>query len=168
MFIETATFTVISYMALPSGSASNPTRDIYKLEQKEKVTELIKSTHSTQIKLPGGVAAPSLILGREFVLTAQPNPINLALAQASISLEEGNQALLIAKGVLAEMRFPIKRVLPQLINDPEGDCYYLNLKLYIDSTFEESLELDTLLTKQLSSRIETLPERLSFSVYNLG
>lgn len=168
MFIEATTFTVISYVTIPSGSTSNTTRDIYKLEPNEKSTEFIRTTPSTQLKLLGGFLIPSLILGRDLVEVAQTNPVDLALAQAKIPLDEGNQALLIAKGVLAEMQFPIKRIAPQLINDPEGDCYYLNLKLYIDSTFEESLELDTILTKQLSSRVEILPERLSFSVYDLG
>ncbi len=167
MLIQAATFTVISQIALPQEINGNSTRDIYKFNSKEHSVELIK-TPSSEIKLIGTLLTPSLIFGKNLTELPSINPIDAALIKAGISLEDGNRNLSIAKGILAEMNFPAIKITPELINDPDEDIEYLNIKLHIHASFENALELDSLLTKSLLSRVEKLPERITFAVYNLG
>lgn len=167
MFIQIATFTVISYMATPQELHGDSTRDIYKFDSNNKSVELIKAP-SNQIKLISGINAPSLIYGTNFIEVPTVNPIDSALIRAGISLEDGNKVLLIAKDILAEMNFPAIRMTPELINDPDEDVEYLNIKLHINASFEQALELDSALTRNLLSRVENLPERVTFAVYDIG
>ena len=166
-FLEAAAFTVISFVSNTTAFNDNSTRNIYKPELQEKRIELTKAT-STQIKIFGSAEAPSLVIGKVFYEFPSPNPIHLAFNEAGISQNDGDAFLNIAKGILAEMRYPVKKVTPQLINDPEENSFYLNLKIHVEATFEDTLMLDSLLTKILLSRIDQLPEKLSFSVYEIG
>lgn len=85
----------------------------------------------------------------------------------AIALQEGVGETLLneAKGILASASYPVKKIEPLLTNDQEEDHLLLLIRLYVDAEFEKAMELDSLLTKRMVATFHTLPEQLSFAVY---
>ena len=94
--------------------------------------------------------------------------VSIALNQCGVDETIGNDLLNMAKGILAEMSYADIKVVPVLVTDPEENATYLTLRLYVNATFEESLQLDSKLTSELIQRTNGLPENLSFAVYDIG
>lgn len=94
--------------------------------------------------------------------------VSLAFSRCGVDEAIGNGLLNMAKGILAEMSYADIKVEPVLVTDPEENATYLTLRLYVNATFEESLQLDSKLTSELIQRTDSLPENLSFAVYDLG
>jgi len=167
MLIKAAAFTVINFVAINQANQEEFTRDIYRVNVQDNTFDSIK-TPSSQIKIIGRSISPTLISGLGIFETPKTNPIDLAFKETRINSQEGNKVLAIAKGILAEMSSPVASETAEVINDPDENVAYLNIRLHINTSFEEALEIDSQLTRSLLSRVGKLPERLTFAVYGLG
>lgn len=159
-FLGTAAkITVISFVM--QGAALN--NDVYKMPASIPVPHAMDDS----LALPTFVNGP-----QDTITTWKPNPLksDLGIAFNSSGVNEnlGNHILNMAKGILAEMNYSDVKVKPTLVRDPEENATYLTLRLYVNATFEESLELDSKLTSELIQRTDSLPENLSFAVYDIG
>jgi len=90
-------------------------------------------------------------------------------AFGKIGLPESDGLVLLnkAKEILEQSNFPCANVVPILANDLEEETSYLTLRLYVNASMQEALELDTALTHGLISSFPRLPVSLSFSVYEI-
>lgn len=175
-FLKAAAFTVISFNAHGAEIDQNPiTSDVYKVITSINTPVQRAFNETSQVNQTLHVAPflgntiPTLTTWGIVQQTVAPeNSINLALDSAGINRTIGNQLLNIAKGILAELKYSEVKVSPSLVRDPEEDASYLTICLHVDVTFEESLVLDSKLTKELISRTVNIPENLSFAVYDIG
>lgn len=175
MLLETA-ITVISLgVQIPNFEHYQATRDVYKMVA---TTSMPANNESREAPFAGGGVIPTTFIGNTMptittwgmvLQTFAPvNTLHIAFDKAEIKREIGDYLLSMAKGVLIEMKYPSVDVRPSLVSDPEENAVYLTLCLHINATFEESLALDSKLTKELISREINMPENLSFAVYDIG
>lgn len=159
-----ATFTVISF-AMQGVDLDQPfqTKDVYKMPINISFPHAMDASHG----LPTFVSEPQNTI-TTWHLNPQKSDLNVAFNSSGVNESLGNRLLGMAKGILAEMNYVSVKVKPTLVRDPEENATYLTVRLYVNATFEESLELDSKLTSELIQRTDSLPENLSFAVYDLG
>ncbi len=160
-----ATFTVISFVmqGIDLDQAYPQTKDVYKMP----ISIPVPHAMDASLALPTFVNRP-----QNTFTTWNPNPqksdLSVAFNSSGVNEDLGNRLLGMAKGILAEMNYTNVKVRPTLVRDPEENTTYLTVRLYVNATFEESLELDSKLTRELIQRTDSLPENLSFAVYDVG
>lgn len=175
MLLETA-ITVISLgVQSPNFEHYQATRDVYKMAAAATmpaINESIEKSFVSSMATPTtfiGTAMPTMTTWNVALQAATPpiNSIHIAFDKVGINRAEGDQLLVLAKGILAEMNYADTKVTSSIVNDPEENESYLTLRLHVDADFDTSLKLDSILTRELVSRTESLPEKLSFAVYEL-
>lgn len=169
-FLKAAAFTVISFNAHGADINQNPvTNDVYKIISSVNMPAPKMFSDKASLATPFiGNVLPTTTWGIVQQTLIPENSIHLALDSIGISRVVGDKLLNLAKGILAELNYQNVKVLPSLVRDPEENASYLTLCLHVNTTFEESLALDSKLTRELISRNVNLPENLSFAVYDLG
>ncbi|MEQ1638739.1 MAG: hypothetical protein ABL903_18930 [Methylococcales bacterium] len=175
-FLKAAAFTVISFNAHGAEIDQNPiTSDVYKVIASVNTPALSAFNETSPVNQTFhvapflGNALPTLTTWGIVQQAFTPvNSIQLALDSIGISRAIGSQLLSMAKGILAELNYSEVKVSTSLVRDPEENVSYLTLCLHVNATFEESLALDSKLTKELISRAVNIPENLSFAVYDIG
>lgn len=175
MLLETA-ITVISLgVQIPNNEYYQATRDIYKMvvattmpSKNEPIEKSFIGNFATSTAFFGN-AIPTITTWNMTLQALVPpvNSIHVAFDKVGINRAEGDQLLILAKGILAEMKYAETKVTSSIVNDPEENVSYLTLRLHLDADFETTLKLDSILTRELVSRTESLPEKLSFAVYEL-
>lgn len=174
MFLQTA-ITVISFGVHGANLDYYPlTTDVYKVVT---ATSMPVSSESKETLFVGGAVIPTTFIGNAMPTmttwgmalqaVAPVNSLHLAFDRVGVNRTDGDQLLGLAKGILAEMKYFDIKVTPSIVNDPEENASYLTLRLHIDADFDTTLKLDSILTRELVSRTESLPEKLSFAVYEL-
>jgi hypothetical protein len=164
---DLATYTVISFCA---GSSlvygNNQLNDIYKVSI---------SQPSNFIQCEQAYNIPTLAFPK-YIQSTLPAPLtnnigddfSVLFNKAGIDFSIGNELLEMAKGILAEASYTDISITPDLSDDPDENSMLLTFSIYIKATFEESLAIDTLLTRELIKRVGNLPENLSMIVHDLG
>lgn len=176
MFLEAATFTIIS-LGINDAKLDNHliTGDVFKLD---KSANIIATSGVGIFPFGGQISnipttfidnvSPSFTTwGMGLQISNPVNEIHLAFEKVGINRDVGDKFLFIAKGILAELNYPNIKVNPLLIRDPEENSSYLTLRLHVNTSFEESLALDSKLTRELVHRTTNIPENLSFAVYEM-
>lgn len=159
-----ATCTVISFVIQGIGlDQPFKTEDVYKMPMNKLVPHAMNASHG----LPTFVSEPQNTF-TTWHLNPQKSDLSVAFNSSGVNEDLGNRLLGMAKGILAEMNYINVKVKPILVRDPEESATYLTVRLYVNATFEESLELDSKLTSELIQRTDSLPENLSFAVYDIG
>ncbi len=159
-----ATFTVISlFMHGIDLDQSCQTKDVYKMPTDRFVPHAMGASNglSTFASEPQNTFTT-------WLLNPQKSDLGIAFNISGINENLGNRLLGMAKGILAEMNYANVKVKPTLVRDPDENATYLTVRLYVNASFEESLELDSKLTSELIQRTDSLPENLSFAVYDVG
>lgn len=157
-----ATLTVISFV-VQGIDLDQSSQDVYKMPISIPVPHAIDAS----LALPTFVNRPKNTF-TTWSLNPQKSDLSVAFNSCGINEDLGNRLLGMAKGILAEMNYASVKVKPILVRDPEENATYLTVRLYVNATFEESLELDSKLTSELIQRTDSLPENLSFAVYDIG
>lgn len=159
-----ATFTVISFfMQGIDLDQSCQTKDVYKMPTDKLVPHAMDASHG----LPTFVSEPQNTF-TTWHLNPQKSDLSVAFNSSGVNEDLGNRLLGMAKGILAEMNYTDVKVKPTSVRDPEENATYLTVRLYVNATFEESLELDSKLTNELIQRTDRLPQNLSFAVYDIS
>lgn len=159
-----ATFTVISFAIQGIGlSQPSQTKNVYKMPISIPVPHAIDA----YLDFTTFVIKPQNTL-TTWNINPQKSDLSVAFSSSGVNEDLGNRLLGMAKGILAEMNYVGIKVKPTLVRDPEENATYLTVRLYVNATFEESLELDSRLTSELIQRTDSLPENLSFAVYDIG
>lgn len=159
-----ATFTVISFAIQGIGlSQPSQTKNVYKMPISIPVPHAIDA----YLDFTTFVIKPQNTL-TTWNINPQKSDLSVAFSSSGVNEDLGNRLLGMAKGILAEMNYVGIKVKPTLVRDPEENAIYLTVRLYVNATFEESLELDSRLTSELIQRTDSLPENLSFAVYDIG
>lgn len=159
-----ATFTVISFAIQGIGlSQPSQTKNVYKMPISIPVPHAIDA----YLDFTTFVIKPQNTL-TTWNINPQKSDLSVAFSSSGVNEDLGNRLLGMAKGILAEMNYVGIKVKPTLVRDPEENATYLTVRLYVNATFEESLELDSRLTSELIQRTDSLPENLSFTVYDIG
>lgn len=159
-----ATFTVISFAIQGIGlSQPSQTKNVYKMPISIPVPHAIDA----YLDFTTFVIKPQNTL-TTWNINPQKSDLSVAFSSSGVNEDLGNRLLGMAKGILAEMNYVGVKVKPTLVRDPEENATYLTVRLYVNATFEESLELDSRLTSELIQRTDSLPENLSFAVYDIG
>lgn len=159
-----ATFTVISFAIQGIGlSQPSQTKNVYKMPISTPVPHAIDAypDFTTLVIKPQNTLTTCNI-------NPQKSDLSVAFSSSGVNEDLGNRLLGMAKGILAEMNYVGVKVKPTLVRDPEENATYLTVRLYVNATFDESLELDSRLTSELIQRTDSLPENLSFAVYDIG
>ena len=175
MLLETA-ITIISFGIHDLNFDHYPiTSDVYKVVT---VTSMPVKNESSKIGSVGSLTIPTSFINKaipsmpkwDMVLqaVAPVSNVHLAFERAGINRSEGDHLLNLAKGILAEMKYSDVKATPSLVTDPEENATYLTICLHVNATFEESLALDSKLTRELVYRTDKIPENLSFAVYDIG
>ncbi len=169
-FLEAAAFTVISF-GLPSTYLDQPlkTGDVYKVNVLNSTPVQNKFLPVKTATMPAafiGSVAPTVTTWGMWQQAI--GDVHRAFDEVGINRVVGDQLISLAKGVLAEMNHPSIKVIPSLVIDPEENATYLTICLHVNTTFEESLALDSKLTRELVDRADNMPENLSFAVYDIG
>jgi hypothetical protein len=170
-FLKAAAFTVISFNAHGAEIDQNPiTSDVYKVIASVNTPVLSAFNETSPVNQTFhvapflGNALPTLTTWGIVQQAFTPvNSIQLALDSIRVSRAIGSQLL-----SMAELNYSEVEVSTSLVRDPEENVSYLTLCLHVNATFEESLALDSKLTKELISRAVNIPENLSFAVYDIG
>lgn len=175
MFLQTA-ITVISFGVHGANLDHYPvTTDVYKVVS---ATSMPVNNESREISFIGTAVIPTTFIGNamptmtswdmSLQAVTPVNSMHLAFDRVGVSRIEGDQLLNLAKGILAEMNYSGIKVSPTLVTDPEESATYLTVCLHVNVTFEESLILDSKLTRELIYRTDSIPDNLSFAVYEIG
>jgi hypothetical protein len=163
--LGTATaITVISFvMQGVDLNQSVQTKDVYEMPINKFAPQAMNASQG----LPTFVSEPQNTFST-WHLVPQKSDLSIAFNSCGVNEGLGTHLLGMAKGILAEMNYSNVKVKPTLVRDPEEDATYLTVRLYVNATFEESLELDSKLTSELIHRTDRLPQNLSFAVYDIG
>ncbi|ADI28526.1 hypothetical protein [Methylotenera versatilis] len=109
-----------------------------------------------------------LVKATDALIINNADAIQLAFDQVGVERANGNQLINLGKGILAEMSYKDIVVAPSLVEDPEEDSISLTIRFMLNVSFEESLVLDTKLTKEMINRANDTPDNLLFAVYPMG
>lgn len=136
--------------------------------------------HKYQIEIKTNTDLPSVVRWKEMSLkiglelpadhnVAAVSSPEILQAFGKIGLPEKDGLVLLnkAKEILSESNYPCANVVPIIANDLEEEISYLTLRLYVNASMQEALELDSALTHGLISSFPRLPVNLSFSVYEI-
>lgn len=180
MFLEAAAFTVISLGIHDANLDQHlKTSDVYKVgisispPRHREAGGFVSVGYAYTTALPISFVGNALAnfttwnMGSNALAVAMDSDIHLAFDNVGIDRNVGDKFLDLAKGILAELNYPNIKVTPSFARDPEENASYLTLCLHVNASFEESLALDSKLTRELVYRTDNIPENLTFAVYEM-
>jgi len=84
--------------------------------------------------------------------------------QIHLNSDDGNELISTAKSILSELDIALSKIHPVIYEDTEESSIYLTFQLVIDRDFKTACAIDTAFTRMLVSRVDSIPENLTFEV----
>lgn len=155
-----STLAIVGYLAAGSDT-KRASGDIYSQKNtivEKKITPKDYSITKTYV--------PSLVhLDNTIRISQTPDVISNYFNLINLPIQDGMHLLKINKAYLALNSFAVQKIEPIVSFDSEEDSTYLNIRLYVEASFEKTLELDYLMTKNLVKSTQYIPEKVSFTVH---